>query len=175
MSGHRFRLTVLLCAMLCAVLMAGCARKQPAKNFIPPAGGLVGIWTFRHAATLELPDADITLPFTGVMRLDANAREAHAVVLSTMGLTLLDITVDTMGHTVRFLHPSLSRLPDATANAASVIRFLWLGKVLPDEAATGGATALTEGFVNGWAEKITLNGKRFVLRVTLVEALQETK
>lgn len=175
--AHVLRVCVLVCVLACAACISGCAGtgmgKGGAESFMPPAGGLFGTWTFRHAVVLELPGADLSLPFTGVMRLDADAGHVHAVAVSAMGLTLLDMTVDATGHTARFVHPSLSRLPHAAANAASAIRFLWLGKIVPGDSPMHGATALTEGFANGWAKKITLSGEGFVLRLTLVDSRRD--
>lgn len=175
MNVCRTRFAALLLVMLCATLIVGCAGKQPAESFTPPAGGVAGTWMFRHAAILEFPGTEFTLPFTGVMRLNQCEGKAQAVVLSNMGMTLLDMAVDADGHTTGFMHPSLSRLPNASENAATVIRYLWLGRIRPGDAAADGVTVLADDFSDGWAKRITLNGKRFVLRVTLVEARHETK
>lgn len=175
MKISRFRRRAFFCIALCVLVTAGCAAKEPAKTFTPPAGDLAGSWVFRHAATLEFPGADLVLPFAGVMRLDGHARQVHAVALSGMGMTLLDMRVDAAGYTLRFIHPSLAKFPDAAENAAAVIRFLWLGRTLPDAMAVNGATVLADGFLNGWAAKITLQGDRFVLRVTLVESRREVE
>lgn len=173
MNIRHFRCRAFFCVALCAFVIAGCAAKEPAKTFTPPAGDLAGSWVFRHAATLEFPGADLVLPFTGVMRLDEHTRQVHAVALGGMGMTLLDMRVDAAGYTLRFMHPSLSKLPDAAENAAAVIRFLWLGKTLPDAMAVKDATVSVEGVVNGWAAKVALKGDRFVLRITLVESRRE--
>ncbi|CAK7039104.1 MAG: hypothetical protein DELT_00704 [Desulfovibrio sp.] len=173
-AGAIFCLAWLLC-------VNGCATRpvESVAVFEPPVAGAgpgaaQGVWIFRHAVTLELPDAGVTLPFTGVMRLDVPGRELRAVALGGMGLTFLDMRVTGTGYDVRFIHPSLSRFPGAAEHAAAALRMLWLGG--PRRGAIAANASVTAGEpVAGWAETLVVTGENFTLKVTLVEAQPETK
>lgn len=171
MNSFRLRKLALMCALLGAVLLAGCAPGKM-KTVAPPAGTAKGAWVFRHAVSLDVPERRITLPFTGIMRYDATAGEARVVALGGTGMTLLDMTVDAKGHSVRFMHPSLAHVPRAVENAAAVIRFLWFGAVT---AQTEDLAVLSAMVSDGWAKEITLAGKRFGVRITLLESRREAE
>ncbi|GHV50228.1 hypothetical protein FACS1894168_1070 [Deltaproteobacteria bacterium] len=71
------------------------------------------VWVFRHALVLDVPGKNLSLPFTGMMRLDCDKKTADVIGLSGMGLTFFDMAVAVDTFTTRFLHPVVLRLPDA--------------------------------------------------------------
>lgn len=88
-------------------------------------GAVSGVWLFRHKVRLDIPARNVSLPFDGLMRLEADVPRVRVTALGGFGLRLFAMEVGPDSLRVLYLHPSVKNVPRVTEYAAESIRRIW--------------------------------------------------
>ena len=176
------RTACLLLALVCVLLsgLAACRPRQPA-TFLQGEKVDDGVWNLQHKLQLDLPGRNLSLGFTGMMRLDLAAQTAQVAGVAGLGLQLFEMHITPDEATIEYMHPMLLKIPHAPKYIASCIRTIWLDNLpqlqLNSYLRQGDVllTATGDRVAGLWPERVRYEDERvpFTLDVRLLQAYKE--
>jgi len=124
--------TFLCLLTLTALLFGGCATKPtltgpPCKNTPEFDGHWYNsdhVYQMRHEGVLQF--GDMTIPMTGLMKLDTKNGSARIAILTSMGIKLLVLDLTKEDHEFLYTSPAADKIPGFKKGAVRAIRTVFL-------------------------------------------------
>lgn len=119
-------------ALICILILAGCAAKsKPVGYPCEAAPRLKAKWynngasyQMRHEGVLQF--GSMTIPMTGLMKLDTENGTAKVAILTSMGIKMLVLNINKDDHEVLFASPAAKQIPGFMDGSVNAIRRVFL-------------------------------------------------
>jgi hypothetical protein len=124
--------TTLWLLALTALMFGGCATRSeltgpPCKNTPEFEGHWYNsghVYQMRHEGVLQF--GDMTIPMTGLMKLDTKNSTARVAILTSMGIKLLVLDLTKEDHKFLYTSPAANKIPGFKKGAVRAIRSVFL-------------------------------------------------